>query len=110
MLRFIEMQGYQVNGSKQSVAWELSPKDYYLIPDNGVIKLVDDQIRVCSQVHNTITKGLLSNPRKNCAIKLVDHIYELIWIKTPIQIYDLLLKDYCLIPSNKTIKLECGFL
>ena len=23
-----------------------------------------DRIRVCSQVHNTITKGLLSNPRK----------------------------------------------
>ena len=87
----------------------LSPKDYYLIPGNGANKLVD-RIRVCSQVHNTITKGLWSNPRKNCAIKLVDHFYELIWIKTPIQIYDLLPKDYYLILSNKTIKLECGFL
>ena len=46
----------------------------------------------------------------NGAIKLVDHFYELIWIKTPIHIYDLLPKDYYLVPSNKTIKLECGFL
>ena len=45
----------------------------------------------------------------NCTIKLVDHIHEWIWIKTPIQIYDSLPKDYCLIPSNETIKLECGF-
>ena len=68
------------------------------------------RIIVCSQVHNTITKGLLSNPWKNCTIKLVGHSYEWIWIKTPIQIYDLLPKDYYLVPSNKTIKLECGFL
>ena len=54
------------------------PKDYYLIPDNG-------------------------------AIKLVGHIYEWIWIKTPIQIYDSLPKDYYLVPNNETIKLECGF-
>ena len=54
------------------------PKDYYLIPGN-------------------------------CTIKLVDHIYEWIWIKTPIQIYDSLSKDYYLVPSNETIKLECGF-
>ena len=32
----------------------------FLFRDEGIV----DRIRVCSQVHNTIIKGLLSNPRK----------------------------------------------
>ena len=30
-----------------------------------------DRIRACSQVHNTITKGLLSNPRKTAPENLL---------------------------------------
>ena len=40
----------------------LLPKDYYLIPGNGAIKLVDPT-KTYTQVYNTATKGLLSNPR-----------------------------------------------
>ena len=53
------------------------------------------------QIYSTITKGLLSNPRQRR--------HKTCWTKTPIQIYELLPKDYYLVPSNKTIKLECGF-
>ena len=84
----------------------LLPRDYCLIPGNGAIKLVGPK---------DMYKFMTLLPRDYClipgngAIKLVDHIYEWIWIKTPIQIYDSLPKDYYLVPSNKTIKLECVF-
>ena len=59
--------------------------------------------------YDTTTKRLLSNPRQTSAIKLVDQIYEWLWIKTPLQNYDTLPKDYYLVPSNNAIKLSCGF-
>ena len=80
-LLLLENFGLATVGPDQSIYTSFItqlPKDYYLIPDNG-------------------------------AIKLVDHIYEWIWIKKTIQIYDSLPKDYCLVLSNETIKLECGF-
>ena len=40
----------------------LLPKDYCLIPGNGAIKLVS--LQSCMQGYDTITKGLLTNPRQ----------------------------------------------
>ena len=53
-----------------------------------------------------VPQGFTINPDWG---KQGDNFYELIWIKTPIQFYDSLPKDYYLVPNNETIKLECGF-
>ena len=84
------------------------PKDYYLIPGNGAIKLVGPDQSIYTSFITQLPKDYYLIPG-NGAIKRVGHIYEWIWIKTPIQIYDSLPKDYYLVPSNETIKLECGF-
>ena len=42
----------------------LLPKDYCLIPGIGAIKLVS--LQSCMQGYDTITKGLLTNPRLRC--------------------------------------------
>ena len=41
----------------------LLPKDYCLIPGNGAIKLVD-RTNTHVRIYDTITRGLLSNPRQ----------------------------------------------